>query len=58
MRPIMPDVNVQGHFRRLLVLLEGEPWREFWAGRKLAIESFEHLELPQNAPDAVVRIGR
>lgn len=52
MKGILPDINVMGHWGRLLDLLHVEPWRLFWDALGLAEVTFAALGLPSTIPDA------
>lgn len=51
LRGILADINVSGHFTRILHLLEGEYWREIWTGLRLTVHNFESLGLSLDASD-------
>jgi len=48
------DANIEGHFRRLLRLLNEEPRRAFWLHLNLTTPTFENLGLPLTTPDSLV----
>jgi hypothetical protein len=45
------DHNIEGHFRLLLRLLEGEPLRGAWNKLALTVEHFAALGLQPGSPD-------
>jgi hypothetical protein len=53
-RAILADVNIEGHVRRLVTLMEGEPWREFWESLALSLRLFRDFGLAADASDVVV----
>lgn len=54
MKAILSDINIQGHMRVLVNILEGEDWREFWSSLDLAVLTFRDVNLSQQTPDAVI----
>jgi hypothetical protein len=53
-KAILGDINIQGHLRILVTILEGEDWREFWSSLNLAVLTFQDVNLSQQTPDAVI----
>jgi hypothetical protein len=53
-RGILADVNIEGHVRRLLQLLQEEPRREFWTYLNLLTPVFADLGLLPTDSDLVV----
>ncbi len=54
MRAIMADNDSGGPFKALMQVLDSEEWRQTWRDLGLLVVSFKDLELPRNAPDALV----
>ena len=54
MKGILADVNIQGQASILLLVLQAEPWREFWEALGVSILTFADLSLPTNASDAEI----
>ena len=54
MKGILADVNIQGQASILLLVLQAEPWREFWEALALPMLTFADLSLPTSAPDAEI----
>jgi hypothetical protein len=38
---IMADHNIEGPFRVLILVFEGEYWKEIWQELDISVESFE-----------------
>ena len=51
MKGILADNDVVGQVERLVVLMQAEPWREFWNDLALALFHFEDFELAPTATD-------
>lgn len=51
---ILADANIVGHVQRLVTLLQGEPWREFWEHLNLVCTTFVEVGLDRKTSDAVI----
>ena len=51
---LIADLNLEGHFRILLRLLEEPSRRELWSDLGWTAVTFEALGLPRTAPDVLV----
>ncbi len=54
MNGILPDINFQGQFARLLYVLNAPDWRGEWVRLRLATPTFRSLGLDQKTPDRLV----
>jgi hypothetical protein len=54
MAALRADINVQGHVRLLLQVLEGTYWREVWTGLAVPVHTFADVGLPADVSDTVV----
>src|SRR5262249_14305474 len=54
MRGILADINLRGHFRALVHLLEGDDWREIWTSLDLKVHTFASLGLALDASDLAI----
>ena len=54
MTGILPDVNIEGHFKILLRLLQQDHRTEFWAHLNLRTPTFGQLGLAADTADLVV----
>jgi len=50
----MADHDVEGHLEILLTVWLSPSWNALWSDTACDIQSFERLEIPENAPDAAV----
>jgi hypothetical protein len=53
-RAILSDVNILGHLRILVGILEGPTWRDLWDGLNLLLRTVRDLGLAQEVSDAVL----
>jgi hypothetical protein len=53
-KAILGDINIQGHLRILVNVLEGEDWREFWNSLHLTVLTFPDVNLSQQTSDDIV----
>jgi hypothetical protein len=51
---VLADINIQGHVRFLVQLLESDVWRELWQALDLHYAAFADVGLEEQATDAVV----
>ena len=51
---LLADVNIKGHVARLVALMQGESWREFWDHLAVRYETFPDVGLEASDTDAVV----
>jgi hypothetical protein len=51
---ILGDINIQGHVRVLVTLLESAAWSDLWEPLRLPLRTFADLGLARDASDAVV----
>jgi hypothetical protein len=51
---ILADNDVRGQVEYLVILMQAEPWREFWQDLGLALLHFEDMGLSSTATDLVV----
>jgi hypothetical protein len=51
---ILGDINIQGHVRVLVTILESATWRDLWEPLHLPLRTFADLGLVRNASDAEV----
>jgi len=51
---LLADNDVEGHLHRLLSLIQSEGWHDLWIDLEVTIHTFESLDLPRNATDAVL----
>jgi len=54
MRGILADQNIEGQVAALVRILQGEPWREFWAELNLSVLTFGDLGLLASAADSIL----
>ncbi len=54
MKAILGDINIQGHLRVLLAILQRDDWQEFWNDLNLAFLKFQDVGLSPQATDAVI----
>ena len=54
MNGILPDVNFQGHFARLLFILQSADWSPEWNRLRLAVHTFRELGLDPQTRDRPV----
>lgn len=54
MKAILGDINIQGHVRALVPILESTDWREVWTFLNLPLLTFRDVGLALKAKDAVV----
>lgn len=54
MKGILADNDVRGQVEYLVVLMQAEPWREFWLDLALALFHFEDIGLSATSPDLEV----
>ncbi|MCI0464441.1 MAG: hypothetical protein L0Z62_46505 [Gemmataceae bacterium] len=52
MKGILPDANIEGHWKVLRSRLEGEYWREVWAALQLKPQTFAELDLAASTLDS------
>ena len=53
-KALLPDINVKGHLKRLIHLLNAGEWHEFWKMVQLPIGSFDEYGLQETDADARV----
>jgi hypothetical protein len=51
---ILADINIQGNIEFLVMLMAGEPWKEFWEHLQIPFLKFADVGLPPGASDRVV----
>ena len=54
MRGVVADANCEGHLRRLIGILTGPDWNEFWMDLEMAIVAFADIGLSATDPDHLV----
>jgi hypothetical protein len=54
MRGLLADINILGHLRALIAVLEDDYWRDVWHSLNLPLYSFRDFGLATNASDALV----
>lgn len=54
MTGLLPDVNFQGHFDRLLDVLKSDEWREYWDAPNLRCHTFAEVGLAHDTQDREV----
>jgi hypothetical protein len=54
MQGLLADINIKGHMRVLLRLLESRAWRDLWEGLNVHVRTFPELGLAPNASDALI----
>ena len=51
MKGILADINAQGQVDKLALLLQGEPWKEFWDSLQIQYVHFADVGLVTESPD-------
>lgn len=54
MKGILADNDVRGHVEYLVLLMNAEPWREFWQDLGLALYHLEDIGLSASSTDVEV----
>lgn len=54
MRGILSDVDIEGHFQKLLSVLESDVWLELWQNLNLSVHTFPGLGLRRDVPDSLI----
>ncbi|HEV3259279.1 MAG TPA: hypothetical protein VG013_20605 [Gemmataceae bacterium] len=54
MPAVLPDVKVEGQVALLVRIWLSEAWRDLWTALNYALETFERMGLPRDAPDTLV----
>jgi hypothetical protein len=51
---ILPDINVEGHLKRIEQIWLSSDWQELWNGLGLTVESFDSLGLLRDSLDQTI----
>jgi hypothetical protein len=51
---LLADVNIEGHVSRLVTLMQGNYWHDFWDHLQIRFVRFYDVGLSPNATDAII----